>query len=72
MNEKILTLSGKDAELLKTLERIADNLDRLALAQFAANCIAEDSNRYICSTLAEGLYELRDKPTKPTKGRGRA
>jgi hypothetical protein len=69
MTDQIIPPASGAAELLPVLERIAAALDRLALAQFAANCIAEDSNRYICSTLAEGLYELRDKPTK---GRGRA
>ena len=69
MPDKILPISGKDAEILKTLERIAAALERLADSAFAGNCISEDSNRYLCSTIAS-LHDYQPKP--PTKGRGRA
>lgn len=55
-------------ELLPSLNRIADALERLANSAMAANCIAEDSSRFLCETVANGLYQLRDKPA--SKGRG--
>ena len=69
MSDKILPSSCNDAEMLKTLERIAAALERLADSAFAANCIREDSNRFLCSTVAS-LHDYQPKP--PAKGRGRA
>ena len=71
MHDKSLPLSGKDAELIGTLERIAAALERLADSAIAANCINEDSNRYLCSTIAS-LHDFEPNKPKPTKGRGRA
>lgn len=69
MSKSILPVSAKDVEILKTLNRIASALERLADSAAAANHISEDSNRYLCSTIAS-LHDYQPKP--PAKGRGRA
>lgn len=70
MSDKIPPISGKDAEMLKTLERIAASLSRLADSAFAANCIREDSSRYLCETIAS-LHDLEPNKPKATKAKGR-
>lgn len=71
MTDQIIPPSSGADGLLTALTRIADALERLASSGAAANCIREDSSRYLCETISEGLYQLRDKPKAPTKGRGR-
>lgn len=69
MHDKSLPLSGKDAELIGTLERIAASLERLGDIALNLSCVFQDHSRDLNATLAESLYKLRDKP--PTKGKAR-
>ena len=69
MTDEIIPPGSGADELLTVLTRIAAALERLGDSAIAANCIREDSNRYLCSTIAS-LHDYQPKP--PTKGRGRA
>lgn len=70
MTDKIIAPGSGDNELLTALARIADALERLALSNAAANCIREDSSRYLCETIAS-LHDFEPNKPKATKAKGR-
>ena len=74
MTEKIVPRSGKDAELLESLKRIADGIETLGRVGLNVSSSIQDQTSMVCATIAESVHALTQatRDNKPTTTRRKA